>query len=365
MSETQRQNDYQYTPVTLTNFDVDASGLIFTVAKSSTYEDLEGKVRALNAAGKDVFGKEAFGDWEWDREDSNTGTQYIDVTVQEDGYFGLLDATRKRIFVYTPDCELLAVFGAQGELVGTFVNPVALESDGENIWVVDAGKNTIQVFAPTAYVRCMKKAASEMKHGDYQAALSTWQSALTYNTNSRMAHIGIGNCYDYLGDYEAAMQAYKNGYAHDEYSVSFKEWRKEAMRANFIWVLLAVAAVLAAVISLIVLMGRMLRQVEGMPYCRLETRRRLFLYTLLHPSAGFEQLRPRGFASPGNIPADRCGMACGCDFAVLLCRVFIQYEPRGGFSDRLQPASNRWPLFHICTGEFRIFQLYDGKREIQ
>lgn len=59
MSETQRQNDYQYTPVTLTNFDVDASGLIFTVAKSSTYEDLEGKVRALNAAGKDVFGKEA------------------------------------------------------------------------------------------------------------------------------------------------------------------------------------------------------------------------------------------------------------------------------------------------------------------
>lgn len=180
-----------------------------------------------------------------------------------------------------------------------------------------------------------------------------------------MAHIGIGNCYDYLGDYEAAMQAYKNGYAHDEYSVSFKEWRKEAMRANFIWVLLAVAAVLAAVISLIVLMGRMLRQVEGMPYCRLETRRRLFLYTLLHPSAGFEQLRPRGFASPGNIPADRCGMACGCDFAVLLCRVFIQYEPRGGFSDRLQPASNRWPLFHICTGEFRIFQLYDGKREIQ
>lgn len=62
----------------------------------------------------------------------------------------MLDATRKRIFVYTPDCELLAVFGAQGELVGTFVNPVALESDGENIWVVDAGKNTIQVFAPTA-----------------------------------------------------------------------------------------------------------------------------------------------------------------------------------------------------------------------
>lgn len=80
MSEIQRQNDYQYTPVTLTNFDIDSNGFIYTVEKSGRYSDIEGKVRALNAAGVDVFNSESFGDLEWDRVDSNSGTQFTDIS---------------------------------------------------------------------------------------------------------------------------------------------------------------------------------------------------------------------------------------------------------------------------------------------
>ena len=74
MSEEQRKNDYSYTPVTLTSFDIDKDGFIYTVAKSSDYSDIEGKVRSLNALGEDIYDSAAFGDIEWDRLKSNSGT---------------------------------------------------------------------------------------------------------------------------------------------------------------------------------------------------------------------------------------------------------------------------------------------------
>lgn len=108
----------------------------------------------------------------------------------------------------------------------------------------------------------------------------------------------MGVCYDYLGDYEAAMECFKQGYANEEYSVTFRDWRKDFMKITFIWLLVAVVLLIAGITAVVVALGRLLRPVEGSAYCRLETKRCLPLYTLFHPSAGFEQLRPRGFASP-------------------------------------------------------------------
>lgn len=298
MSETQRQNDYQYTPVTLTNMDTDGKGFIYTVEKSSRYSDIKGKVRALNAAGVDVFDSGTFGDLEWDRQDENSGTQFIDVSVQDDGYMALLDGTRKRVFLYTPDGGLLAVFGAEGEQKGNFVQPVAIESVGEDVLVADAAKNTIQVFTPTAYGSCLKQAFGAVGTGDYETALTYWRQALCLNTNSRAAYIGMGVCYDYLGSYEEALACFRKGYANEEYSVTFREWRKAFMRDHFIWVLAAAVLVIAGIAIGVTALGRLLRPVEGSAYCRLETKRGLPLYTLFHPVAGFEQLRPRGLASP-------------------------------------------------------------------
>lgn len=298
MSEEQRKKDYQYTPVVLTNFDMDRDGFIYTVEKSSHYSDIQGKVRALNAAGTDVFHSEEFGDLEWDRQDTNTGTQFIDVSVQDDGYMALLDSTRKRVFLYTPDCGFLAAFGASGEQKGNFMQPVAVESIGEDVLVVDAAKNTIQIFTPTAYGRSLRQAAACVKKGEYEIALIHWKEALAFNTNSRAAIIGMGVCYDYLGDYDAALSCFKQGYANDEYSLTFRDWRKDFMKTNFPLILVIAVLIVAGLVVGAVALGRMLRPVEGSAYCRLETKRRLPLYTLFHPTSGFEQLRPRGFSSP-------------------------------------------------------------------
>ena len=297
MSEIQRQNDYQYTPVTLTNFDIDSNGFIYTVEKSGRYSDIEGKVRALNAAGVDVFNSESFGDLEWDRVDSNSGTQFTDVSVQQDGYMALLDDTRKRVFLYTPDCELLGVFGASGEQKGNFVRPTAVDSIGEDVLVADAAKNTVQIFKPTAYGACIKQAENAVNAGDYEKALTVWKQVLSFNTNCRAAHIGMGVCYDYMGDYDTALECFKQGYANEEYSVTYKQWRKEFMKTHFILLLAVAVFVIAGLVAVVLALGRLLKPIEGSAYCRLETKRCLPIYTLFHPAAGFEQLRPRGFAS--------------------------------------------------------------------
>lgn len=298
MSEEQRKNDYSYTPVTLTSFDIDKDGFIYTVAKSSDYSDIEGKVRSLNALGEDIYDSAAFGDIEWDRLKSNSGTQFIDVDVADDESLALLDSARSRVFVYSKNNDLIAVFGSYGEQKGNFLQPVALETVGENIYVIDALANTLQIFRPNDYVRAIKKADMQMENGDYSAAIDTWKSVIAYNTNSTQAYVGIGNCYDYLGEYELAMEAYKKGYANQEYSVSFSEYRKEYLKDNFVLILFIVLAALTALIVLAVKVSKMLIPAEGSAFCQLETKKYLPVYMLFHPSSAAEQIRPRGFASP-------------------------------------------------------------------
>lgn len=138
----------------------------------------------------------------------------------------------------------------------------------------------------------------QMENGDYSAAIDTWKSVIAYNTNSTQAYVGIGNCYDYLGEYELAMEAYKKGYANQEYSVSFSEYRKEYLKDNFVLILFIVLAALTALIVLAVKVSKMLIPAEGSAFCQLETKKYLPVYMLFHPSSAAEQIRPRGFASP-------------------------------------------------------------------
>ncbi len=323
MSEEQRKNDYQYTPITLTNFDADGDGFIYTVARSSSYSDLLGKVRSLNALGEDIYkASTKFGDVEWDRRPSGNGTQFIDVDVADDGSLVLLDSTRSRVFVYSETRELIAAFGCEGEQRGSFVQPTAVETAGDRIYVLDARANAIQMFTPNAYVQAIKTAAAQMAAGDYTQALESFRTVQRYNTNSQLAYVGMGTCYDYMGDYAQALTAFRNGHANDEYSVSYREYRREWMKEHFVWVLLGALALLAGVIALALYLKRQLRPVEGSAYCPLETKRRLPLYMLFHPISGAEEIRPRGFASPGAA----CLIGVGWLAAVILQYFFTGFS---------------------------------------
>lgn len=298
MSEEQRKNDYSYTPITLTSFDIDKDGFIYTVAKSSEYSDLEGKVRSLNALGSDIYDSALFGDIEWDRLARNSGTQFIDVDVANDGSLVLLDSTRKRVFVYSKDNDFIAVFGGYGEQKGCFLQPVAVETAGEKIYVIDVATNTLQVFKSNDYIKAIKSANSYMENGDYNSAIDSWKKVISYNTNSTQAYIGIGNCYDYLGEYKLAMESFKKGYANIEYSISYEEYRNQYLKEHFALVLLITLVLLTIIIVLFLKVGKNLKPIEGSAFCPLETKNYLPVYMLFHPSSAAEQIRPRSFASP-------------------------------------------------------------------
>ena len=58
-------------------------------------------------------------------------TQFVDVTVDDDGFISALDLSRGRVFQYDEEMTLLYSFGNTGKQLGTFSYPVAIET-----WVI-------------------------------------------------------------------------------------------------------------------------------------------------------------------------------------------------------------------------------------
>ena len=144
---TKEQSDYttRYVPVEYTNFATDNNDLIYTCTDSSD----TGEIRKLNATGDNLFDSTYnFGDQEISYYKSQAiDTSFVDVTVDEKGFVYGLDKTRGRIFQYDEEGEPVFIFGANGDQVGTFKSPVAIDNYQGKIYVLDMLKYYIVEFS--------------------------------------------------------------------------------------------------------------------------------------------------------------------------------------------------------------------------
>ncbi len=294
------------TPITLTNFDIDKDGFVYTVTEadqSKRNSDFTNMIRKLNYQGDNIFeSSEAsfagFGDYEWDRQSGKiTNTSFCDVDIDEEGYINLIDSGRGKVFQYSEDGDLITVFGGHSNQVGTFDEPVAIESVGEQIYVLDKESNSVTIFDPTPYTLQLRKAYALLDSSDADAALKEWRNVLKYNTNSRFPYYGMGRAYEMKGEYELAMENFKLAHAKAEYSKAFKEYRKDYVAGNIWWMgLIAIAAIVAIIIAVKILKKHLVAK-HGEAYSPLETKAGMPLYVLMHPVDGFEQFRNRGVQS--------------------------------------------------------------------
>lgn len=263
LSEKQVSYMAQYVPIEYSSMDIDDSGFIYTVTMNTTTSTHE--IKKLNYLGENVMAvtasydpidKSDYGDRENHSGNSVTiDTQFCDIAVMQQNFAVGLDKTRGRVFLYDKDSNLLSVFGGIGDQQGLSVTPVAVETIGDNVLVLDKGFGSITVYEPTEYGRLLIEATNYNNSGILSDDTSMWDKILKINANSELACKGLGALYLNNGNYSEAMKYFYRGQDRTNYSRAFGFYRTQVVRENFPIIITLFIAVI-----LILLYNKKIRQ---------------------------------------------------------------------------------------------------------
>lgn len=240
-----------FLPTEYSGIDLDYRGFIFATEATG--------VKRLNPTGLDVLRRTGFaepigdvpvyyereGEAEWER-----ASRFVDIVARDLGVYSVLDQRRGRVFTYDEEGNLLYVFGGLGFVRGLFRMPVALETIGEYMVVLDSRLNRLTIFKPTVYAQNIHSAIKYHQMGRYEDATRKWIQVLGQNINFDLAYSGIGRAMLEQGQYSEAMHNFQLGHNRREYSEAFTMYRRDLIRRNFgnAAILLVIVIVLKALI---------------------------------------------------------------------------------------------------------------------
>lgn len=235
--------DYSFQPVEYNNLFWGTDRFIYAVASRNEY--LQSELCKLNALGNNVMPTSAFAD----QGENSDKVVVCDVTVEENGFFTILDRYNCKLYNYDSSGNLIGAFGGIGEQAGLFKTPNAVEvnSRGELV-VIDADKNDLTVFKPTYYAEIIRKALILFQDGQYVDSIEPWKEVLRINTNFNLAYIGMGKANMMLGNYAQAMQQFKIGGDKESYSDAKQSVRDEMLKAHFALVLFLVVLLIVVLV---------------------------------------------------------------------------------------------------------------------
>lgn len=301
------------------SFAMDADGMIAAASRDSVH----GEIKVLNAIGKNSY-REYGGASDWGsmgrafwslfnigsfagkafvyaerRDDAGQAILPVlrDIAVDQQGIITVIEEKTCKLYQYNQDANLLAVFGGYSKQLGGFEQPTALAvaPDGR-IYVLDAMKNNLQVFAPTEFMRKVHGAVVDYNKGAYDEALTLWDDVLKVNANYELARVGVGQALMKQKNYPEAMAQFRLANERTLYSEAWQKHRHELFRGYFGWVILA--AVLIAVGFVFAVRGLLALSRRGAARFADTTRKKgvgesmaFGLGTLFHPIQTFSALR--------------------------------------------------------------------------
>ncbi|MDQ0170570.1 gluconolactonase [Paenibacillus tundrae] len=224
----QREKMIRFIPLEFNNADIDEGGFIYTTTAD---KNTASAVKKLNPSGIDVL--RVNGEFAPVGDLSINRSSFIDIQVSSNGVYRALDSTRGRVFTYNEDGNLLYVIGQLGNQKGTFKNPVAIESYGDAIYVLDRDLGQITEFKPTTFGGLVNEANRLYSSGKHSEAATLWQEVLRLDANYEMAYVGIGKSMLREGEYKEAMTHLKLGNDREYYSRALAKYRREYMREYF------------------------------------------------------------------------------------------------------------------------------------
>lgn len=294
MTSEQKESMANYVPSEIYSMDISSEDFIYTITPGASlgtlpYKQNSDSIRCLNPKGSDTLKSDAPRNVEAALDSDNLYLNFIDVSYSESGYINLLDNKHGRIYQYDDNMRLITAFSGMGDFAGTFSNPCAIESTGEYILVLDAGKNNITVFEPTLIGTKIHNALSLYNSGNYQESLEPWLEVIEQNPNFQLAYIGIGNALFNEGNYKKAMSYYELAKDTEGYSNAYKEYRVIMMRNNIVWIVLVIVLAVVA----IKLFSYLKRKKGLFAYSSASKMSSGYLmwYSARHPFIGFDAIR--------------------------------------------------------------------------
>ena len=284
-----------YVPLELSNMCVDYEGFVYTCTSTKNTSE---KIRKLNGVGLNILNQTSFGDAKASYENGvSTDTSFVDLAVDESGFINALDYTRGRIFQYDEEGELMFVYGGMGDQMGLFRMPVAIESCGGKVYVLDKQKRNITVFEPNELAQKTHYAISLYNKGLYDDAIEPWNEVLRTDTGNTFAYKSIGKAYYAQEKYVAAMENYRLGQDRIGYSKAFKEHRTQLIRKNFPLIGVCLTLIIAAFLcylkrrALAPVLAKVGITVKTEPRDKKMQGMRYIGYILRHPIEGYAEMK--------------------------------------------------------------------------
>ncbi|MBQ4075547.1 MAG: hypothetical protein IJD39_10150 [Clostridia bacterium] len=232
-SQEQLSNMAGIVPTSVRNLTIDGKGMVYTVSQSNDTSTL----RRLNVAGKDTLTP----DWWYEM---NTA-----VAVNSSGAIFTANANGY-IMEYTSEGDTLFIFGAfdyGDQRVGTFKSVTGLVADDDyTLYVLDEILGSIQVLKPTEFTDLVHSAFRLFQDGKYAESKEPWQDVLRMNSLFTYASTGLGEALYREGNYEEALEAYRNGGSQKGYSDAFWELRSNWLHTNMGAILITIVVLVAA-----------------------------------------------------------------------------------------------------------------------
>lgn len=261
-------------------------------------------VKMLNASGDEIMRRNGF--WPPSGEvqistssaDQSRGfvtgaSKVTDVAVGPSGTWSIIDAKRQKVFTYDFDGNLLFAFGDKGDQMGNLQNIAAVTYQGDRMLLLDMGESkSFTVYERTDYGNILMQALDHQNERQYDKAISDWTEILKRNSNFDAAYVGIGKALYRSGDYEESLEYYKSAYDTVNYSLSYKEIRKNWI-GNFIILIPIGIGILCFAISKFLRYANKINRAAA-----LKTEKKTFkeellyvFHVMFHPFDGFWDLK--------------------------------------------------------------------------
>lgn len=177
-----------------------------------------------------------------------TDALFSDVTADANGIITILNTNNGKLTQLNKNGNTLFQFGGTGDQLGLFQRAVSIVEVGDDLYVLDADKDTITKFELTEFGSLVRRAINLYDTGLYRESIEPWQEVIRRNANYLVAYTGLGKAYYQLKDYDTAMYYYKLANDRVNYSEAYREASLNHMRDSFGYIVLSVAAVILLIV---------------------------------------------------------------------------------------------------------------------
>ncbi len=243
----QRERSEKQIPAEYNNMAIDKAGFIYVTTSALDpqlqYSALTSKnkssdnapIKRLNPSGEDVLRRAGFyppaGDISLSEGDSTSlggrVSLFVDIDVNDMNMYIAADSNNCRLFLYDYDGQLMCAFGGKhSSSLGKFTSISAITFCGDDLLVLDKNDNTITVFGLSDYGKGLYEALRLQEKREYKQALAKFEELLPLNANIDFVYVSMGKAYLRNGDYEKAMEYFRNVGDKENYSIAYKYSRE-------------------------------------------------------------------------------------------------------------------------------------------